>query len=167
MQLLKASFRWAAKKGYITRSPISEDSSLKRTKIAQRRDGSSLTCSTRTARSRKRARSGVNSRRRIPALQRLIIAALETGCRPGELLGLQWRDVDLDRRELRVRAENAKDGEDRVLPISTRLAAVLAMAKTDPAGKDYESDKYPFGELGERIANTKRSWENACEKPEW
>lgn len=35
-----------------------------------------------------------------PRLQRLIIAALETGCRLGELLKLQWQDVDLDRREL-------------------------------------------------------------------
>jgi Phage integrase SAM-like domain len=37
VQLLKASFRWAARKGYLSRSPISEDSSLKRTKVAQHR----------------------------------------------------------------------------------------------------------------------------------
>jgi integrase len=36
VQLVKASFRWAVKKGYVTRSPISEDSTLKRAKIAQR-----------------------------------------------------------------------------------------------------------------------------------
>ena len=36
MQLLKASFRWVTKKGYLARNPISEDSSLKRAKIAQR-----------------------------------------------------------------------------------------------------------------------------------
>ena len=30
-------------------------------------------------------------------LQRLIIAALETGCRKGELLSLQWQDVSLAR----------------------------------------------------------------------
>lgn len=37
VQVLKASFRWAARKGYLTRSPISDDSTLKRTKVAQRR----------------------------------------------------------------------------------------------------------------------------------
>jgi len=42
VQMLKASFRWAAKKGYITRSPISDDSALKRTKTAQRRRRLSL-----------------------------------------------------------------------------------------------------------------------------
>src|SRR5581483_2421161 len=36
VQVLKASFRWAVKKGYLARSPISDDSTLKRTKIAQR-----------------------------------------------------------------------------------------------------------------------------------
>jgi integrase len=80
-----------------------------------------------------------------PRLQNLIIGALESCCRRGELLSLQWGDVNLDRGELRIRGEKAKDGDTRVLPISMRLAAVLKMAKTDPAGKDYTSDAYVFG----------------------
>jgi hypothetical protein len=36
VQLLKASFKRATKKGYLARSPISEDSALKRAKIARR-----------------------------------------------------------------------------------------------------------------------------------
>ncbi len=40
-------------------------------------------------------------------MYRLIVAALETGCRLGELLMLQWQDVDLKRDEIRVRAANA------------------------------------------------------------
>jgi hypothetical protein len=35
-QYVKASFRWAAKKGDLSRSPIGEDSTLERSKIAQR-----------------------------------------------------------------------------------------------------------------------------------
>ena len=64
-------------------------------------------------------------------MQRLIIAALDTACRRGELLALRWADVDLDRKKLTVRAETAKDGDRRVLPVSARLAGVLEMAKTD------------------------------------
>ena len=93
-----------------------------------------------------------------PRLQHLIIAAIETCCRRGELLNLQWRDVSMQRGELMIRAEHAKDGETRVLPISARLAAVLTMARTDPAGHDYPPTAYVFGELGHKVDTTKRAW---------
>jgi integrase len=164
VQLLKAAFRWAAKKGYIVRSPISEDSALKRTKIAQRARRLAPDVVDNEG---KIARKGEERRlleHASPRMRLLIIGALETGCRRGELLGLQWKDVDLKRRELRIRAENAKDGEDRVLPVSTRLAAELEMAKVDPAGQEYGPDAYPFGELGAKVASTKRAWAAVCTK---
>jgi integrase len=65
-----------------------------------------------------------------PRLQNIIIAALDTCCRRGELLTLQRRDLDLNRGELTIHAEKAKDRDTRVLPLSARLTAVLKMAKT-------------------------------------
>jgi integrase len=59
----------------------------------------------------------LNRRTTAVFLYGLIVAALETGCRLGERLALQWRDVDLDRRDLRIRGENTKDEETRLLPI--------------------------------------------------
>jgi integrase len=164
VQLLKASFRWAVKKGYITRNPITEDSALRRTKVAQRNrrlvpavvdeDG--------------KLQDPGEERRLLtaagPRLQNLIIAALDTCCRRGELLSLVWRDVNLDRGELMIRAEKAKTGSTRVLPISARLSAVLKMAKTDPAGKDYGADKFVFGDVGQPVANIKRAWETCILK---
>jgi integrase len=97
-----------------------------------------------------------------PGLQRLIIAALETGCRRGELLALTWADVSLERGELLVR--RSKTGTASVLPITPRLAAVLEMAKIDPAGKEYKPTAYVFGVLGEQIGNPKRAWETAVLK---
>jgi integrase len=94
----------------------------------------------------------------------LIIAALETCCRRGELLSLQWRDVNLNRGELTVRGEKAKDGDTRVLPISSRLAAVLKMAKTDPGGEDYKPHHFVFGDVGQQIENVKRAWETCVLK---
>jgi integrase len=160
VQLMKASCRWAVKKGYLARSPISDDSTLKRTKIAKRH---------------RRLTPDVERRLLAVAgerLQRLIVAALETGCRRGELLSLQWRDVDRPRGELHIRAEHTKDQDDRLLPISSRLAGVLEMAKTDPAGKDYAADAFVFGELGAKVENVKRAWETAVLKahghdPRW
>jgi integrase len=162
VQLLKKSFRWAMKKGYVTRNPtISDDSTLTRGKVAKRH--------------RRFAPDVVDDKGRLVVpgeerrllavagvrLQNLIIAALETACRRGELLALTWADVNLERKELTVRAETAKDDDRRVLPISPRLAAVLEMAKTDPAGKEYEAGHFVFGEVGQQVTNVKRAWETA------
>jgi integrase len=86
VQVIKAVFRWGTKKAYLARNPISEDAALKRTKIAQRsrrlapdvldKDGDLK------APGEERRLLAVAS----PGLQRLIIAALETCCRRGELL---------------------------------------------------------------------------------
>ncbi len=45
------------------------------------------------------------------------------GLRRLELLGLDWDDVDLDRRPIRVR--NAKDGRQRVVPIHPGLVPAV------------------------------------------
>lgn len=105
-------------------------------------------------------------------LSGLIVAAIETGCRRGELLGLQWADLDPNRRELTIRAENAKNGTDRTVPISARLKALLQMADTDPAGRTYPPTAYVFGTLGGPVQNIKKAWETCVlrahgRKPAW
>jgi integrase len=125
VHLIKAAFRWAARKAYITRSPISDDSALVRSKHAQRARRITPNEEAALLRAAHELTRGAGVR-----VCGLIVAAIETGCRSGELLGWQWADVDLDRREVRVRGENTKDEETRRLPISTRLAAVLEMAQT-------------------------------------
>jgi integrase len=154
IQFLKAAFRWAAKKGYLARSPISDDSSLVRSKHAQR--------SRRVTREEESAllkAAHLIRRTTAVSVSGLIVGALETGCRLGELLALQWRDVDLDRREIRIRGENAKDGDTRRLPISTRLAPVLDMARTDPAANRYPDSAHVFGVLGQPVRTIKKAWE--------
>jgi integrase/recombinase XerD len=164
VQLLKASFRWATKKGHLTRNPISDDSALRRAKIAQRNRRLAPDVVDKDGKLKEAGEERRLLAAASPRLQNLIIAGLETCCRRGELLSLQWRDVDQARGELVIRGEKAKDGDTRVLPISTRLAAVLTMAKTDPAGKDYEGDDYVFGELGQKVDNVKRAWETCVLK---
>ena len=62
-----------------------------------------------------------------PHLRGILVAMLDTCCRPGEILSLQWGDVDMASRELVVHAEKAKTRRARRLPMSTRLNAVLQM----------------------------------------
>ncbi len=44
-----------------------------------------------------------------PYIRPVVIVAIDTGLRQGELLKLEWRDVDFTRNVLAVRAENATD----------------------------------------------------------
>jgi integrase len=55
----------------------------------------------------------------------LVIAALDTGCRKGELLKLRWNQVDLDARIIHIQAFHTKTMTARDVPISARLHAEL------------------------------------------
>ena len=99
VQLLKASFRWAARKGYLQKSPIFEDTTIKRSRIAQRRRRVSPAEEKALLDAAAKVTRGAGKR-----LQWLVIAALETGCRRGELLALIWADVNLDKGVLLIRA---------------------------------------------------------------
>ena len=59
----------------------------------------------------------------------VIITAIETGMRRGELQSLLWRDVDLTGRVIRVAAANTKTLKGRLVPISARLRSTLAQLR--------------------------------------
>lgn len=152
VQAVRALFRWATRKGYLERDVLAAADHVKREKHAKRS---------------RRLRPGEEAALLAaapPHLQRLIIAAVETGCRRGELFNLQWSDVNLARKEITIRAEHTKTSTTRHLPVSVRLAAVLEMAKTDPAGKTYGPADYVFGEVGRKVSTIKRAWQTAVVK---
>lgn len=62
-----------------------------------------------------------------PTLRALLVLALDTGMRRGEMLALRVGDVDLAAGVIRLRGTTTKDAETRDLPILTeRLRGVLA-----------------------------------------
>jgi len=60
---------------------------------------------------------------KVTYLKPLILIAIETGLRQGELVKLMWNDVDLDSRLLKVK--DTKNGEDRVVPLSNKSLSIL------------------------------------------
>jgi integrase len=58
-----------------------------------------------------------------------ILAALHTGARRGELLGLRWRAIDLERRAVTIEAANEKTGRGRSIPMTSALHAEFDAAK--------------------------------------
>ncbi|MCX7898417.1 MAG: site-specific integrase [Rhodocyclaceae bacterium] len=67
----------------------------------------------------KRYRQGT----RNPWIKPLVLFALETAMRRGELLSLRWEHVDLRRRTAHL--PETKNGEARTVPLSSRAVAVL------------------------------------------
>lgn len=58
-------------------------------------------------------------------LRTIIICALDTGMRQGEILKLRWSDIDLENGLITVRAFNTKTMKERTVSITTRLRLEL------------------------------------------
>lgn len=82
----------------------------------------------------------------------LVILAIESGMRRGELLKLEWRYVDLKKRVLYL--PFTKNGEGRGIPLSTRAVAVLSELPRAICGRVFpitaDALKKSFGRACER-----------------
>lgn len=58
-------------------------------------------------------------------LQRIILCALHTGMRRGEILQQRWEDIDFDNRILHVSHSKTPEGEAREIPLTSRLYDTL------------------------------------------
>jgi integrase len=73
---------------------------------------------------------GTSRRRHLKAM---IIAAIDTGCRQGELRRLRWSDVDLQANTLKVTSYKGKTVNRRFVPITDRLRVALLDLRTKPS----------------------------------
>jgi len=64
-------------------------------------------------------------------LQRIILCALSTGMRRGEILHQLFEDIDFDNRILHVSHSKTPEGEMREIPLTTRLYAMLLAMRQD------------------------------------
>jgi integrase len=88
-------------------------------------------------------------------LKPMVLLALNTGLRRGELFSLKWSDVDLDAQMLTVRAASAKSGQTRRVPLNDEAQSVLTAWKE----RQESTTGYVFpGEGGSRLTNITKSW---------
>lgn len=84
-------------------------------------------------------------------LRPILICALDTGMRRGEILGLKWSDVDFEERVLTIRAFNTKTMQERQVSLTTRLMIELERIwEESPKNRDF----LVFGFTD----NVKKSW---------
>ena len=68
-------------------------------------------------------------KRRVWWLKPIIILAIETGMRRGELLNIQSQDVDLEARTLHIPI--TKNGHPRTIPVTEAACSVLGSCMSD------------------------------------
>jgi integrase len=78
-----------------------------------------------------------------PHLGPIIIAALDSGMRRGELLTERWEHIDLNRRVLLVTHSKTAGGEAREIPLTARLAELLS-ARHKPEGLVFTFKGHPL-----------------------
>jgi integrase len=90
-------------------------------------------------------------------LTAIVLVALNTGLRQGEIFNLRWTDVDLVGAQLTVRGEGAKSGQTRHVPLNTEAASVLRGRRTGTTGDGYVFPGRTDSGDG-RLDNVKKGW---------
>jgi integrase len=83
-------------------------------------------------------------------LRELVVMALDTGMRRGELFHQQWQHVDFARGVLLVSRSKTLEGEGREIPLSTRVLAILE------ARRQAHGDVFRYRE--HRLGTVKTAW---------
>jgi integrase len=98
----------------------------------------------------------------LPAEIKPVIAfGYYTGCRKGEILPLEWPQVDLTERVIRLEPGATKNDEARVIPLCDELYQTLAMLKAERDLRWPESP-WVFSREGRRILKFNAAWKTAC-----
>jgi integrase len=92
----------------------------------------------------------------------IILAALHTGMRRGELLKLKWADLDFDQRL--VRASHTKNHKVRYIPMNQKLYALLESIDHFSGPKGPSPYVFTNPETGTRWKNVNGAIERTCEK---
>jgi integrase len=153
--LLRAAFNWAVLGGLVPATPF-KVGTVAAVKLA-REEGRAR---------RLQGDEGDRLARAAGGLSDVITGALETGCRRGELLSLQWHQVRFaPRAELFLVAEKTKTKRDRRIPMSTVLGVVLKRRRLDPAGAVLPPEAYVFGDdVGRRRRSMQTAWEGVLKR---
>ncbi len=94
----------------------------------------------------------------VDHLTPVVLTAMNTGMRRGELLSMTWADINWEAKMLTIRAESAKSGRQRHIPLNVEAMEVLqrwaGQAGERRAGKVFDVTDIKKG-WGKLIANAR------------
>lgn len=85
----------------------------------------------------------------------IVLLALNTGLRKGEVFNLGWADVDLLAERVTVRGDGAKSGQTRYVPLNDEALAVLKDWRRHSDGDGYV---FPGRVEGQPLEDIKHAW---------
>jgi len=91
------------------------------------------------------------------------IFAYFTGCRKGEILGLQWRQVDLDQGMVRLNRGETKNKEPRTIPLPSEVLKSLRALKTE-RDANWPWSPWVFSRHGTQIKGIYGAWRSASKR---
>ncbi len=101
---------------------------------------------------------------KAPHLADFIRLGLNTGCRRGELLGLEWSRVDLDAGLITLNAQHTKTGKRRYIPLNSKAKKAISSRKLF-VEQHCPGSEWVFAHLdGRQIRSIKTSFRTACRK---
>jgi integrase len=157
IEILRHMMNWAVGREYIDRTPF-------------RRGTETLVRKLREDNQRRRRIDEDEEARLLavapPLLRSMIIVALDTGMRQGEMLALRFTDLDFAGGLITLRGETTKSRRTRLIPIATaRLRAVLKWLQLDADGERKSADALVFSdEAGEPVGRFRTAWVTAVLK---
>jgi integrase len=93
-----------------------------------------------------------------------IILALHTGCRKGELLGLEWERVDLREGLIWLGSNHTKNGKRRSVPLNAEAKHALIRRLSHRSATCPDSRWVFVHADGARIQDVKKSFAGACQR---
>jgi integrase len=151
MDVLRHMMNWAVGREYIEQSPF-------------KRGSETLIKKLREDNQRRRRISPDEEAALIdaapPHLEAMLIVAIDTGMRQGEMLAMRFGDIDFKRGLITLRAATTKSKRSRVIPMSTdRLRDVLQWLRVD-ADEEWKSDEALVfsNEVGEPLCFVHSTW---------
>ncbi len=87
-----------------------------------------------------------------PHLKAIIILAIDSGMRRGEIFKLRWQDIDFDNNLIRIVGTHTKTERERIAPLSQRAKDELEKLKKITSGEN----PFPFIDIKRSFATAKR-----------
>src|ERR1051326_5093043 len=92
-------------------------------------------------------------------IRSIVVVALQTGMRQGEILGLKWGHVDFDQETIYV--AHTKTGRPRRIPMSKLVEVELRSLKQDATRDEHV---FSYHRTGLKLTTFRHTWERACKQ---